>query len=164
MSLEKDTVQLIIANALAAANQVIETGCHTLAVQPEGAKLINLEPYQEQRDRFRGAFKTHAIADFADYTKRHAQDRAQHAKGFIAQDDMSAEVLFNLGSHLEPGHGDDTARTLGEKPGCVAVLLPPVEKSGLFLSVLKNGALPKKSFSMGNARDKRYYLECRAIR
>lgn len=68
------------------------------------------------------------------------------------------------GGYVDYIHGDDTARTLGEKPGCAAVLLPPVDKSGLFLSVLKSGALPKKSFSMGNARDKRYYLECRKIR
>lgn len=68
------------------------------------------------------------------------------------------------GGYIDYIHGDDTARALGEKPGCAAVLLPPVDKSGLFLSVLKNGALPKKSFSMGNARDKRYYLECRNIR
>ena len=68
------------------------------------------------------------------------------------------------GGYIDYIHGDDTARALGEKPNCAGVLLPPVEKSGLFLSVLKNGALPKKSFSMGNARDKRYYLECRRIR
>lgn len=68
------------------------------------------------------------------------------------------------GGYVDYIHGDDTARALGEKPGCAAVLLPPVDKSGLFLSVLKSGALPKKSFSMGNARDKRYYLECRKIR
>ena len=60
--------------------------------------------------------------------------------------------------------GSRGENTLGGKPNCAAVLLPPVKKSGLFLSVLKNGALPKKSFSMGNARDKRYYLECRKIR
>lgn len=68
------------------------------------------------------------------------------------------------GGYIDYIHGDDTARALGEKPNSAAVLLPTVEKSGLFLSVLKNGALPKKSFSMGNARDKRYYLECRKIR
>lgn len=68
------------------------------------------------------------------------------------------------GGYIDYIHGDDTARSLGAKPGCAAVLLPPVEKNGLFLSVLKNGALPKKSFSMGTARDKRYYLECRKIR
>ena len=73
------------------------------------------------------------------------------------------KYLEENGGKIDYIHGDDTARSLGEKPNCAAVLLPPVEKNGLFLSVLKNGALPKKSFSMGNARDKRYYLECRKI-
>jgi uncharacterized protein (DUF1015 family) len=48
-------------------------------------------------------------------------------------------------------------------PRC-GILLPPIDKSGLFETVAKNGALPRKSFSMGNARDKRYYLECRALK
>ncbi len=68
------------------------------------------------------------------------------------------------GGRVDYVHGRESAEELGAQPGCGAVLLPPVEKDGLFLSVLLNGPLPKKSFSMGTARDKRYYLECRRIR
>jgi hypothetical protein len=39
-----------------------------------------------------------------------------------------------------------------------------MSKSELFDAVEKDGALPRKTFSMGSAREKRYYLECRAIR
>lgn len=68
------------------------------------------------------------------------------------------------GGHIDYIHGDDTAREMGCRPNTCAVLLPPLRKDGLFLSVLTGGALPRKSFSMGHARDKRYYLECRRIR
>ena len=68
------------------------------------------------------------------------------------------------GGRIDYIHGDETARELGSRPGCGAVILPPVEKDGLFYSVLTGGALPRKSFSMGHAEDKRYYLECRKIR
>ncbi|WP_313135622.1 DUF2303 family protein [Stutzerimonas nitrititolerans] len=114
MSLPKDTAQLIIANALAAAGEQIETSGHTLAVQPEGVKLVNLEKYQAIRDRFRGALSTHALADFARYVEQHpADDIKPH--GFIDQDRMACTVIFNLGTEAYAGHGDDTA-TLTLKP------------------------------------------------
>jgi hypothetical protein len=43
------------------------------------------------------------------------------------------------------------------------ILLPPVQKSGLFETVGRLGPLPRKSFSMGHSCEKRFYLECRKI-
>ena len=60
-------------------------------------------------------------------------------------------------------HGDEEARALGGKPSSVGVLLPRLEKTELFPYITEHGPYPKKSFSIGHARDKRYYLECRAI-
>ncbi len=48
-------------------------------------------------------------------------------------------------------------------PGAVGILLPPVGKSSLFATVARSGPLPRKSFSMGEAVEKRFYLECRAL-
>ena len=96
-------------------------------------------------------------------TEWEAKDKTLGERVAAAESFCRAYIAVH-GGYIDYIHGDDTARALGEKPNCAAVLLPPVEKSGLFVSVLKNGALPKKSFSMGNARDKRYYLECRKIR
>ena len=81
-----------------------------------------------------------------------------------AADAFCAEYIAAHGGRVDYIHGDDALRKLAERPGCAAVALPPVEKDGLFLSVLTGGALPRKSFSMGHAVDKRYYLECRRIR
>jgi hypothetical protein len=50
----------------------------------------------------------------------------------------------------------------GEKPA-TGILLPPVKKSGLFQTVAGSGPLPRKSFSMGEAEEKRFYLECRRL-
>jgi hypothetical protein len=50
----------------------------------------------------------------------------------------------------------------GEKP-VVGLLLPPVEKAGLFRTIARSGPLPRKSFSMGEAVEKRFYLECRRL-
>jgi len=43
------------------------------------------------------------------------------------------------------------------------ILLPPVQKSGLFQTVARTGPLPRKSFSMGHSCEKRFYLECRGL-
>ena len=61
-------------------------------------------------------------------------------------------------------HGEQTARDLGNRPGNMAFLLPAMKKEQLFKTVIADGVLPRKTFSMGNAEDKRYYLEARKIR
>ena len=60
-------------------------------------------------------------------------------------------------------HGTDEVFRLGKKDGAVAILLPPVEKSSFFSTIAATGPLPRKSFSMGEASEKRYYLECRKL-
>jgi hypothetical protein len=45
----------------------------------------------------------------------------------------------------------------------VGILLPPVKKNGLFKTVARRGPLPRKSFSMGEAWEKRFYLESRKL-
>ena len=61
-------------------------------------------------------------------------------------------------------HGDDVARKLGGQPGNLGFLLPSMGKDQLFRTVMTDGVLPRKTFSMGEAQDKRYYLEARKIR
>jgi len=61
-------------------------------------------------------------------------------------------------------HGDDVTKELGKKKGNIGFLLPKPEKSSLFPSVIKDGALPRKTFSMGEANEKRYYTEAKKIR
>ena len=61
-------------------------------------------------------------------------------------------------------HGDATAENLGKKHGNIAFLLPKMDKSELFEAVEKNGSLPRKTFSMGEANDKRFYCEAKKIK
>lgn len=60
-------------------------------------------------------------------------------------------------------HGDAHLKEVAESKDAVAVYMPCLEKQGLFDYVVRRGVLPRKSFSMGHAEDKRYYLECRAL-
>lgn len=61
-------------------------------------------------------------------------------------------------------HGDDEVCTLAQQDNAVGFLLPAMEKQQLFRGVISRGVLPRKTFSMGHAREKRYYLEGRKIR
>ena len=61
-------------------------------------------------------------------------------------------------------HGEDVAREFAARSGNIAFLLPPMDKEALFPTVIREGVLPRKTFSMGEAHDKRFYLEARKIR
>lgn len=60
-------------------------------------------------------------------------------------------------------HGKNHLMELSEKDSAIGFLLPPIKKNNFFKSIIKDGALPRKSFSMGEADDKRFYMECRKI-
>lgn len=60
-------------------------------------------------------------------------------------------------------HGDDVTVELAVKTNNIGILLPPIIKNDLFKTVILEGKLPRKTFSMGEAHEKRYYLESRKI-
>lgn len=74
------------------------------------------------------------------------------------------EYIPAHGGSIDYIHGADVAAQLGRGSGNMAFLLLPMEKELLFPTVLHEGVLPRKTFSMGQAHDKRFYLEARKIR
>jgi hypothetical protein len=66
-------------------------------------------------------------------------------------------------ARLDYIHGEDTLEQLGIQPGNIGFYLPALAKDDLFRTVIRDGALPRKTFSMGEADEKRFYLECRRI-
>ena len=61
-------------------------------------------------------------------------------------------------------HGEDVVESLSAAKGSIGFLLPAMTKEELFPTVIKDGALPRKTFSMGHAHDKRFYCEARKIK
>ena len=74
------------------------------------------------------------------------------------------DYLMGRPGRVDYIHGEDVAREFAARPGNIAFLLPPMDKEDLFPSVIHDGVLPRKTFSMGEAHDKRFYLEARKIR
>ena len=74
------------------------------------------------------------------------------------------EYLKSNSGTVDYIHGDDVVEEFAKKDGNVGMLFDVMDKSELFKTVILDGALPRKTFSMGHAHDKRFYTECRKIR
>ena len=74
------------------------------------------------------------------------------------------EYVQNTGVEIDYIHGDDTVCQLSKQQGNIGFMLPAMGKEQLFKTVMADGVLPRKTFSMGHAQDKRYYIEARKIR
>lgn len=88
--------------------------------------------------------------------------RGQLAVGTL-QNFLDAYLKEN-GGEVDYIHGEDVADELGRKAGNIGFRLPAMGKDQLFKTVIADGVLPRKTFSMGHAADKRYYVEGRKIR
>ena len=60
-------------------------------------------------------------------------------------------------------HGTEETVSLGKKPNSISILLPPIAKDSFFQTISERGPLPRKSFSMGEASEKRFYIEARRL-
>ena len=71
--------------------------------------------------------------------------------------------LKENGGKIDYIHGADVVEKLAAEKDSMGILQPDMQKSELFPTVIKDGALPRKTFSMGHAADKRFYMEVRRI-
>ena len=74
------------------------------------------------------------------------------------------EYLKNHKGKIDYIHGEDVTKDLGSKEGNIGIIFDAMAKSELFKTVILDGALPRKTFSMGHSHDKRFYLEARKIK
>jgi len=72
-------------------------------------------------------------------------------------------LTSNPGVRIDYIHGSEEVFRLGKETDTVSILLPPVEKDSFFTTIALGGPLPRKSFSMGEASEKRFYMECRKL-
>ncbi|MDC7225486.1 MAG: DUF1015 domain-containing protein [Spirochaetales bacterium] len=70
----------------------------------------------------------------------------------------------NPASSVDYIHGVDVTDELGRKPSNIGLFLPAIAKNTFFQTVIDDGAFPRKTFSMGEAFEKRFYVEARKIK
>ena len=74
------------------------------------------------------------------------------------------DYLKNNKGKIDYIHGEDVVRKFAKEENNIGFILPTMKKQELFKTVILDGALPRKTFSMGHSNDKRYYLESRKIK
>lgn len=79
------------------------------------------------------------------------------------QDFLDSYISTHKGASIDYIHGENSVKSLVSDTS-VGFIFSGMSKSELFKTVIYDGALPRKTFSMGHAEDKRYYLECRKIK
>ena len=79
------------------------------------------------------------------------------------QEFLDKYMVENPSIRIDYIHGEDVVTELGSQEGNIGFYLSPMNKNALFKTVILDGVLPRKTFSMGEAEEKRFYLECRKI-
>lgn len=90
-------------------------------------------------------------------------DRAKSELAVGALQAFLDEYLKDNAGEIDYIHDDDALIGFAQQENAIGFLLPAMEKSQLFRGVIADGVLPRKTFSMGHSREKRYYLEGRKI-
>ena len=79
------------------------------------------------------------------------------------QNFLDAYLQNHASGRIDYIHGDDAVSRFGGQKSNVGFYLPSISKHDLFRTIVRDGALPRKTFSMGEADEKRFYLEARRI-
>lgn len=91
-------------------------------------------------------------------------DRAKSELAVGALQSFLDDYLKENAGEIDYIHDDDALIGFAKEENAIGFLLPAMEKSQLFRGVIADGILPRKTFSMGHSREKRYYLESRKIK
>jgi len=117
-------------------------------------------------ERTRGAGPAHVLRWVASTRSGVASFRAGDEPLAVAalQAFLDDWLASHPGARIDYIHGDHALAQLAAEPGRIGFYLPAFEKSALFPTVARRGVLPRKAFSLGDAEEKRFYLEARRIR
>lgn len=122
---------------------------------------VDISLVKEKIKEFYGEIKTGTRVDYI----------ASNESGSFFVDGLAPAELQKLTDYLsEKGgevdyiHGEDSLKKLASKKKSIGFIFPGIDKSELFEMINRYGSLPRKTFSIGEARSKRYYLEARIIK
>ena len=160
-----------------------------LQFEPIHRVIFNVNPEQlldAMQKHFQGSCTLHRCDNEADMKSRAASAKTDGVHiipfndaagyGFIQIDNPEFtlelatlesflnDYLDKTGGKVDFIHGDEVVNELGVKAGNMGFFFPPIDKHSLFKTIIFDGALPRKTFSMGEADEKRFYLEARRIK
>ncbi|HIU57609.1 MAG TPA: DUF1015 domain-containing protein [Candidatus Ornithomonoglobus merdipullorum] len=132
-------------------------------VDPEAVMAAFKEYYPQMSDEFRGGGqRVTAVYGHTEKKLYISGSACSVSAGTIQQ--FIDDYIEKHGGSVDYIHGGNVVRMLAFEPNRIGFILDGIRKNELFEGVIHEGALPRKTFSMGEAADKRYYLEARRIR
>lgn len=151
--------------------EVVNLHSDALEFEPIHRVVFNVNPEKmmEEFEKYYEVSKTPIEGQKIEYVYKNNQGvlYIKNPKSNLAVGSLQMfidEYIKNYGGKVDYIHGDEITKELGQKAGNIGFLLPNMAKTDLFKTVILDGALPRKTFSMGHSYDKRYYLEARKIK
>ncbi len=144
--------------------EIVNIHDDSLDFEPIYRVLFGVDPRdltEKIKARFKGCTERKVTCVFGDKTEEFFVDGLETK---VLQDFLDEYVSEHPEAEMDYIHGENSLKTLAAKENAVGFLFGGISKDELFPYVEKNGPLPRKTFSMGNAQDKRYYVEARKIR
>ncbi|MGE4454119.1 MAG: DUF1015 domain-containing protein [Sphaerochaeta sp.] len=156
-----------------------------LAFEPIHRVLFNLDrsTFEQELSKVCNRFTVNQVADLESLDKAINRDDGLQTFGLCDTEGYLLYSLVGPSASIAAGtlqliidsllcqekasvdyiHGKEVTSNLGRKDGNIGLILPEVSKTTFFDSIIKDNALPRKTFSMGEANEKRYYMEARKI-
>lgn len=149
--------------------------------------LVELENLQDESQQFEPIHRLLMNVDISDFLTKikticvsHSKHKVEYytkeKQGVLYLDESLGELTVGIlqrflddyvktnNCDIDYIHDDDVLKKLSCKSDCIGLLLSAIDKENLFSEIIKNGSLPRKTFSMGHAQEKRYYIEARRIK
>ena len=116
---------------------------------------------KELSSKISGGRKIRAFTKDKEYTLFAPDDSIDAIKEI--QDFIDERVKADACIEVDYIHGENYLESVVKERGGVGIVMPAPEKTNLFDFIIRRGIMPRKSFSMGEAEEKRYYFEAKKI-
>ena len=144
--------------------ELVNLHCPALTFEPIHRALFGVKPEQVLSEwREAGCFREGGADVTLAFGKTELAFSAQGHPIKPLQDFIDAFLARHPEAEVDYIHGDEALRALAKREDVVGFMPRAFDKAELFPYIRQHGVLPRKTFSMGSARDKRYYLEMRRI-
>ncbi len=141
----------------------LEAWCKKAGLEHAGRHLNDVEAACALVDASEaGSHKIGIVTERTNACLTFPRPRHKLAAGTI-QDFLDDFLRSHPGVGIDYIHGTESLVALARKRGNLGLYLPPIDKGSFFATVVRDGAMPRKTFSMGEAPEKRFYIEARRI-
>jgi len=137
-----------------------------MAYYPGHCRIIEVSSAEEMLtavDRQKGSTHKIGIISPSKYGIVEVSDPESNLPAATIQNFLNFFMEKGGAKEIDYIHGTDTVMQLGKKGGSIGFYLPAMNKFDLFKTVILDGATPRKTFSMGEAWEKRFYMEARKL-